>query len=141
MYFLIAILIQFAIKRIPQIDAKLADHTYMIISVVGLVQLSVNLQLGLGVVVLGPIVGPIVGPLVGPVVGPAVFSVDGPVVGSLVGFVQLSVKVQRGHGVVVGPGNGPEVGPGNGPVIGPAFVAAIRQIVKTKEVAILAIFD
>ena len=59
------------------------------------------------------------------------------------------VKVQRSHDVVVGPGNGAKVGPGNGPIIGPingpiigpAFVAAIRQIVKTKEVAILAIFD
>ena len=59
------------------------------------------------------------------------------------------VKVQLGHSVVVGPGNGPEAGPLNGPIIGaingpiigPAFVAAIRQIVKTKEVAILAIFD
>ena len=45
-------MIHLTIKMIPQIDAKLADHTYMIISVVGLVQLSVNLQLGLGVVVL-----------------------------------------------------------------------------------------
>ena len=59
------------------------------------------------------------------------------------------VKVQLGHSVVVGPGNGPEAGPLNGPIIGAingpiiglAFVAAIRQIVKTKEVAIPAIFD
>jgi hypothetical protein len=57
-------MIHLTIKMIPQIDAKLADHTYMIISVVGLVQLSVNLQLGFGVVVLGTIVGLIVGPIV-----------------------------------------------------------------------------
>ena len=69
-------MIHLPIKRIPQIDAKLADHTYMIISAIGLVQLSVNLQ-GLGVVVLGSIVGPVVGPVVCPVV----VSVDGPVVG------------------------------------------------------------
>ena len=62
-------MIHLTINMIPQIDAKLADHTYMIISAIGLVQLSVNLQWGVGVVVHGPIVGPVVGPVVGSVVG------------------------------------------------------------------------
>ena len=74
-------MIHLPIKRIPQIDAKLAVHTYMIISAIGLVQLSVNLQWGLGVVVLGPVVGSVVGSVVGPVVGPEVVPVVGPIVG------------------------------------------------------------
>ena len=92
-------MIHLTINMIPQTDAKLADHTYMIISAIGLVQLSVNLQ-GLGVVV-GPIVGPVVGSVVGTVVGPGVGPLVGPVVGPVVGFVQLSVKVQLSHGIVV----------------------------------------
>ena len=80
-------MIHLPIKRIPQIDAKLAVHTYMIISAIGLVQLSVNLQWGLGVVVLGPVVGSVVGSVVGPVVGPVFGPEVVPVVGPIVGPV------------------------------------------------------